>query len=103
VQHARAHVHEVVEAVGMPERPLGEDEAGRQALGLGRLENRGHRIGHGHLRIRVRSYIPTFASGARFAQTVALRSAEGRARRNVVMLDLTPGGGWDMKTSMRTI
>ncbi len=49
VEHARAHVHEVVEAVGVPERPLGEDEARRQALGLGRLEDRGHRVGHGGL------------------------------------------------------
>src|SRR5215470_16989402 len=47
VEHAGAHVDEVVEAVGMPERALGEDEAGGETLRLAGLEYRGQRVGHG--------------------------------------------------------
>jgi hypothetical protein len=39
VEHALPHVDEVVEAVGMPQRSLGEDESGGQALRLRGVEH----------------------------------------------------------------
>src|SRR5918996_2396680 len=46
IELAPADVDEVVEAVRMPERPLGEDEPGGQPLGLCGLEHRRERVGH---------------------------------------------------------
>src|SRR5262249_32113111 len=46
VQMAPADVDEVVEAVGVPDRALGEDEARGQPLGLLRLDDRGQRVAH---------------------------------------------------------
>jgi len=38
IQHARTDIDEIEEAVGMPERSLGEDETGRHLLKRGRFE-----------------------------------------------------------------
>ncbi len=47
VQRALADVDESVEALRVPQRPLGEAEAGGEALGRGRVEDRGQGISHG--------------------------------------------------------
>jgi hypothetical protein len=38
IQHARPHIDEIEEAVGMPERALSEDKAGRHLPQFGRFE-----------------------------------------------------------------
>jgi hypothetical protein len=52
VQPALADVHEVVEAVRVPERPFGEDESRGQALGLRGFEQCAQRVGHRRLLTR---------------------------------------------------
>src|SRR5207244_5932816 len=39
VEFAGPHIDEIIEAVGVPERPFGEHKAGPQALGLGLIDD----------------------------------------------------------------
>jgi len=48
IQLVASQIDEVVVAIGMPQRALGKNEAGCEALGFGSLQNIGQVIRSGH-------------------------------------------------------
>src|SRR5215472_8595720 len=63
VEHARSHVDEVVEAVRMPERTLGEDEPRGQPLRLAGLQDRCQLVAHVPLLARELALLTAASAG----------------------------------------